>query len=120
MGSALAFVAAGFGAAVVSQPVERMGPTGVVFRELTSRHPVRMPMKAVWNPHGVSAPIASRFVSVLGQACTASPVHGVEPAWFAGAGPPLFRLGPSPKAQGNASKAVWAHPVPPGGTVALA
>lgn len=73
VGSALAFVAAGLGSAVVSQPVERMGPAGVVFRELGSRHPVRMPMKAVWNPHGVSAPVASRFVGVLGQACTASP-----------------------------------------------
>lgn len=73
VGSALAFVAAGFGAAVVSQPVERLGPAGVVFRELASRHPVRMPMKAVWNPHGVSATVSARFVGVLGQACATSP-----------------------------------------------
>jgi DNA-binding transcriptional LysR family regulator len=39
--SALAFVAAGFGLAVVSQPVEKVPAQGVAFRELTSQAAVR-------------------------------------------------------------------------------
>jgi DNA-binding transcriptional LysR family regulator len=70
--SALAFVAAGFGLAVVSQPVEQVAVPGVVFRELASRTPVRMPIGAVWNPDGVSAGVASQFVDVLAQVCAAS------------------------------------------------
>jgi DNA-binding transcriptional LysR family regulator len=68
--SALAFVAAGFGLAVVSQPVEKVPAQGVAFRELASQAPVRMPLGAAWKADGVSAAVVSRFVDVLAQACT--------------------------------------------------
>jgi DNA-binding transcriptional LysR family regulator len=67
--SALAFVAAGFGLAVVSQPFEWVGAAGVVFRELVSKTPVRMPVGAVWKPSGESSCAVSRFVDALVQAC---------------------------------------------------
>jgi DNA-binding transcriptional LysR family regulator len=67
--SALAFVAAGFGLAVVSQPVEGLAFPGVMFRELTAETPLRMPVGAVWNRAGVSAAVAKRFVDVLAKAC---------------------------------------------------
>ncbi|HEY0792647.1 MAG TPA: LysR substrate-binding domain-containing protein [Chthoniobacterales bacterium] len=70
--SALAFVAAGFGLAVVSQPVERVAAPGVVFRELASRTPVRMPLGAFWSPAAASAGVAARFVTVLAEACAAA------------------------------------------------
>jgi DNA-binding transcriptional LysR family regulator len=70
--SALAFVAAGFGLAVVSQPVEGLVSPGVTFRELTAKTPLQMPVGAVWNRAGVSAAVAKRFVDVLAQACDQS------------------------------------------------
>lgn len=67
---ALAFVAAGFGLAVVSQPVEGVAFPGVLFRELTAQAPLKMPVGAVWNRTGVSASVVKRFVDVLAQACS--------------------------------------------------
>jgi DNA-binding transcriptional LysR family regulator len=67
--SALAFVTAGFGLAVVSEPFEREGADGVVFRELSAKKPLQMPVGAVWKPGGVATGVVSRFVDTLVQAC---------------------------------------------------
>jgi DNA-binding transcriptional LysR family regulator len=67
--SALAFVTAGFGLAVVSEPFEREGADGVVFRELSAKKPLQMPVGAVWKPDGVGTGVVSRFVDTLVQAC---------------------------------------------------
>jgi DNA-binding transcriptional LysR family regulator len=67
--SALAFVTAGFGLAVVSKPFENEGTNGVVFRELTAKRPLQMPVGAVWKPDGASAGVVSRFVDTLVQVC---------------------------------------------------
>jgi hypothetical protein len=65
----VALTAAGFGLAVVSQPVEAIAFPGVMFRELTAKTPLRIPVGAVWNHSGVSAVVAKRFVDALAQAC---------------------------------------------------
>jgi DNA-binding transcriptional LysR family regulator len=67
--SALAFVAAGFGVAVVSQPLEKVPTRNVIFRDLASEDSVRVPVGAAWKPDGLSAPVVSQFVDVLAQAC---------------------------------------------------
>ncbi len=67
--SALAFVTAGFGLAVVSKPFEREGTDGVVFRELSAKKPLQMPVGAVWKADSVSASVVARFVDTLVQVC---------------------------------------------------
>jgi DNA-binding transcriptional LysR family regulator len=67
--SALAFVAAGFGVAMVSEPLQKIPAKDVVFRNLTSEDRAWMPVGAVWKPEAISAPVASQFVDVLAQAC---------------------------------------------------
>jgi DNA-binding transcriptional LysR family regulator len=68
--SALAFVAAGFGVAMVSEPVQKIPAKDVVFRNLASEDRAWMPVGAVWKPEAISAPVVSKFVDVLAQVCT--------------------------------------------------
>jgi DNA-binding transcriptional LysR family regulator len=76
--SALAFVAAGFGVAVVSEPLQRTPAKNVIFRDLALEERAWVPVGAAWKPNGVSAPVVSQFVDVLVQAC-AGGNGGLEP-----------------------------------------
>jgi DNA-binding transcriptional LysR family regulator len=67
--SALAFVAAGFGVAVVSEPLQKIPAKDVIFRDLAPEESAWVPVGAAWKPNGVSAPVVSQFVDVLAQAC---------------------------------------------------
>jgi DNA-binding transcriptional LysR family regulator len=69
--SALAFVAAGFGVAVVSEPLQKIPAKDVVFRKLTAEDSAWVPVGAAWKPDAVSAPVVSRFVDILVQICAA-------------------------------------------------
>jgi DNA-binding transcriptional LysR family regulator len=67
--SAMAFVAAGFGVAVVSEPLQKIPAKDVIFRDLAPEESAWVPVGAAWKPNGVSAPVLSQFVDVLAQAC---------------------------------------------------
>jgi DNA-binding transcriptional LysR family regulator len=67
--SALAFVAAGFGVALVGEPLQKIPATDVVFRNLRPEDRAWVPVGAAWKPEAVSAPVVSQFVDVLAQAC---------------------------------------------------
>ena len=67
--SALAFVAAGFGVALVGEPLQKIPARDVVFRNLTQEDRAWVPVGAAWKPEAVSAPVVSQFVDVLAQAC---------------------------------------------------
>src|ERR1700739_3320774 len=67
--SALAFVAAGFGVAAVSEPLQKIPAKDVIFRDLISEDSAWVPVGAAWKPDAVSAPVVSRFVDILGQIC---------------------------------------------------
>src|ERR1700693_287036 len=67
--SALAFVAAGYGLAVVSEPLQKIPAKDVIFRDLCPEDRAWMPVGAAWKPDAVSAPIVSRFVDILAQSC---------------------------------------------------
>jgi len=67
--SALAFVAAGFGVAAVSEPLRRIPAKDVIFRDLIPEDRALMPVGAAWKPDGVTAAVASQFVEVLTQTC---------------------------------------------------
>jgi DNA-binding transcriptional LysR family regulator len=67
--SALAFVAAGFGVAVVGEPLQKIPAKDVVFRNLTPEDRAWVPVGAAWKPEAISAPVVSKFVDVLAQAC---------------------------------------------------
>jgi DNA-binding transcriptional LysR family regulator len=67
--SALAFVGAGFGVAVVSQPLQKIPARDVIFRDLTPEDRAWMPVGAAWKPDAVTAPAASQFIDVLAQSC---------------------------------------------------
>ena len=67
--SALAFVAAGFGVAVVSEPPQKIPAKNVIFRDLAPEDRAWVPVGAAWKPEAVSAPIVSRFVDILAQTC---------------------------------------------------
>jgi DNA-binding transcriptional LysR family regulator len=67
--SALAFVAAGFGVAAVSEPLQKVPSKDVIFRDLTPEESAWVPVGAAWKPDGVSASVVSQFVDVLAQAC---------------------------------------------------
>jgi DNA-binding transcriptional LysR family regulator len=67
--SALAFVAAGFGVAVVSEPLQKIPAKDVVFRELAPEDRAWVPVGAVWKPDVLTAPVALRFIDVLTQTC---------------------------------------------------
>src|ERR1700693_1179118 len=67
--SALAFVAAGYGLAVVSEPLQKIPAKDVIFRDLCPEDRAWMPVGAVWKPDALTAPVASRFIDVLTQTC---------------------------------------------------
>ncbi len=67
--SALAFVAAGFGVAVVSEPLQKIPAKDVICRELAPEERAWVPVGAAWKPDGVFAPIVSQFVDVLARTC---------------------------------------------------
>jgi DNA-binding transcriptional LysR family regulator len=67
--SALAFVAAGFGVAAVSEPLRKIPAKDVVFRNLTPEDRAWVPVGVAWKPEAVSAPVVSKFVGVLSQVC---------------------------------------------------
>ena len=68
--SALAFVAAGFGVAVVSEPLQKIPAKDVIFRDLAPEDRAWVPVGAAWKPDAVSAPVVTRFVDILAQTCT--------------------------------------------------
>jgi DNA-binding transcriptional LysR family regulator len=67
--SALAFVAAGYGLAVLSEPLQKIPTEDVIFRDLCPKDREWMPVAAVWKSDSVSAPAASKFIDVLAQVC---------------------------------------------------
>jgi DNA-binding transcriptional LysR family regulator len=69
--SALAFVAAGYGVAVVSEPLQKIPAKDVVFRKLTPEDSAWVSVGAAWKPDSVSAPVVSRFVDILVEICAA-------------------------------------------------
>jgi DNA-binding transcriptional LysR family regulator len=77
--SALAFVAAGFGVAVVSEPLQKIPAKDVVFRNLTPEDRAWVPVGAAWKPEAISAPVVSQFVDVLAQACAGGNVIAPKP-----------------------------------------
>jgi DNA-binding transcriptional LysR family regulator len=70
--SALALVAAGFGVALVSEPIKKLPARQVVFRDLVAPKPVKIPLGAVWKKNGLYSGIVSKFVTTLSQACAAA------------------------------------------------
>jgi DNA-binding transcriptional LysR family regulator len=68
--SALAFVAAGYGVAVVSEPLQKIPAKDVIFRDLCPEDRAWMPVGAVWKPDSLTAPAASKFIDVLAQICS--------------------------------------------------
>jgi DNA-binding transcriptional LysR family regulator len=67
--SALAFVAAGYGLAVLSEPLQKIPTEDVIFRDLCPKDREWMPVAAVWKQDSVSAPAASKFIDVLSEVC---------------------------------------------------
>jgi DNA-binding transcriptional LysR family regulator len=67
--SALAFVAAGFGVAVVSEPLQKIPARDVIFRNPAPEDRAWMPVGAAWKPGAITAPVASQFIDVLAQSC---------------------------------------------------
>ena len=67
--SALAFAAAGFGVAVVSEPLEKIPAKDVIFRDLAPEDRAWVPVGAAWKPNALTATVASQFVGVLAQSC---------------------------------------------------
>ena len=67
--SALAFVAAGYGVAVVSEPLQRIPAKDVIFRDLAPQDRAWVPVGAVWKPDALTAPVASQFIEVLARTC---------------------------------------------------
>jgi DNA-binding transcriptional LysR family regulator len=70
--SALALVAAGFGVALVSQPIKKFLARHVVFRDLVAPQSVRIPLGAVWKKNGLYSGVVSKFVATLRQVCSAT------------------------------------------------
>jgi DNA-binding transcriptional LysR family regulator len=77
--TALAFVAAGFGLAVVSEPLQKIPAKDVIFRKLTPEDSAWVSVSAAWKPDAVSAPVVSRFVDILVQICAAGNGEGRAP-----------------------------------------
>jgi len=69
VGSALAFVSAGIGVALVSEPVRKFPVRAVVFRDLVASKPIKIPLGAVWKKNGLESGAVSKFVKILTQVC---------------------------------------------------
>src|SRR6478752_3413260 len=67
--SALAFVSAGFGVAVISEPLQKIPAKNVIFRDLAPEDRGFVAVAAAWKPDALTAPVASQFIDVLAQAC---------------------------------------------------
>ena len=67
--SALAFVAAGFGVAVVGEPLQKIPAKDVIFRDLAPEDSAWMAVGAACKPNALTAPVASKFIHVLAQIC---------------------------------------------------
>jgi DNA-binding transcriptional LysR family regulator len=67
--SALALVAAGIGVALVSDPVRRFPARQVVFKDLVTPQPVKIPLGAVWKTNGLYSEVVCKFVNILSQVC---------------------------------------------------
>jgi DNA-binding transcriptional LysR family regulator len=67
--SAFAFVAAGFGVAVISEPLQKIPAKNVIFRDLASEDKAWVPVGAAWKPDALTATVATQFVDVLAQTC---------------------------------------------------
>jgi DNA-binding transcriptional LysR family regulator len=67
----LDFVAAGFGVALVSEPIKKFPARHVVFRDLLAPKPVKIPLGAVWKKNGLYSAVVSKFVTTLSQVCAA-------------------------------------------------
>jgi len=67
--SALAFVSAGFGVAVISEPLQKIPAKNVIFRDLAPEDRGFVPVGAAWKPDALTAPVASQFIDVLAQSC---------------------------------------------------
>jgi DNA-binding transcriptional LysR family regulator len=63
------FVGAGFGVALVSQPLQKIPAKDVIFRDLAPEDSAWVPLGAAWKPDDVTAPVASQFIDVLTQSC---------------------------------------------------
>jgi DNA-binding transcriptional LysR family regulator len=68
--SALAFVAAGYGLALVSEPLQKIPAKDVIFRDLGPEDREWMPVGAVWKPDSLTAPAASQFIDGMAQICS--------------------------------------------------
>ena len=62
-------MAAGLGVALVSEPIKKFPATQVVFRDLVTPQPVKIPLGAVWKKTGLYSEVVSKFVKTLSQAC---------------------------------------------------
>ena len=62
-------VPAGYGVAVVSEPLQRIPAKDVIFRDLAPQDRAWVPVGAVWKPDALTAPVASQFIEVLAQTC---------------------------------------------------
>ncbi len=69
--SALAFVAAGLGIALVSEPIRKFPARQVVFKDLVTPQPVKIPLGAVWKTNGLYSEVVSKFVKTLSHVCAA-------------------------------------------------
>jgi DNA-binding transcriptional LysR family regulator len=69
--SALALVAAGFGVALVSEPIKKFPARHVVFKDLVAPKPIRIPLGAVRKKNGLYFEVVSKFVATLSQVCAA-------------------------------------------------
>jgi DNA-binding transcriptional LysR family regulator len=78
-------VAAGFGVAVISEPLQKIPAKNVVFRNLAPKDRAWVPVGAAWKPDGLTATVSSQFVDVLAQACGGG---------IGGVGPPGIKLKP--------------------------
>ncbi len=67
--SALAFVSAGFGVAIITEPLQKIPAKNVVFRNLAPEDRTWVPVGAAWKPDGLTATVSSQFVGVLAQVC---------------------------------------------------
>jgi DNA-binding transcriptional LysR family regulator len=67
--SALAFVAAGDGVAVVSEPLQKIPAKDVMFGDFAFEDRAWVRVGAAWKPDAISAPVASQFIEVLAQSC---------------------------------------------------
>jgi DNA-binding transcriptional LysR family regulator len=68
--SALAFVAAGYGLAIVSEPLQKIPAKDVIFRDLGPEDKAWMPVGAAWKSDSLAAPAASKFIDVLAKICS--------------------------------------------------